>query len=476
MELGYIDDTATMDLDQCLMENKERHRSPIIHLPELFMYEYSYSDVLECANNFKSCIMDKADDPVVNTVNYYTNKYKDKIAPEALNGICDIIYENAYSIFHIGKDGTTYMVSLNNEEPTVCVDSVCLNWNQLPDQAYDMIVKWKKENATVSFDEFSRRLFNKFHDEDYVLNKNLRNILASNSDRKDSFNRVPSYSYALEDADETYNLDDNYIEAIDHYRVDEYVLSPATEAPGDDALNDLENMTGNTNASTAGRGRRGRSGGSTRGRKDPLDNLEEMSNEPDAGTEEDQAQAPETSDDTEEGETVDIAQMTSDQMEANGDETSDEQAADDDTDDMNETGDDTGADTTDLDTEDSTETDEEKELLNNPESKETYRKRFIALYKHINDIIETLERFNPAYNVKSTSEYYTVQNDAHRLKTAIYKICTERIQKMETVDVMKAYLTANYAYDSIGEMLKEFFKHYKAEQKNVKGPKEFKHS
>ena len=85
MSLEGAYDTTILDLDQCLMENKTRHRSPIIHLPELFMYGYEYKDVLECANNFKSCSLDKSDDPVVNTVNYYSHKYEGKIAPESLN-------------------------------------------------------------------------------------------------------------------------------------------------------------------------------------------------------------------------------------------------------------------------------------------------------------------------------------------------------------------------------------------------------
>lgn len=481
MGISYIDDTTALDLDQCLMENKERHRSPIIHLPEIFMYEYSYSDVLECANNFKSCSMDKTDDPVVNTVNYYNAKYKNKINPNALNAICDIIYENAYSIFHIDKGGTTYLMSLNSEKPTVCIDSVCLNWNQLPDTSYDMIVTWKKCNPNMSFDEFSRRMFNKFHDDDYVLNKSLKNIIDGNSDRCDSFNRMPSYSYAMEDA-ETYNLDDNFIETMDHYKVNEFELSPATEAPADDGISELEQMSGN-NTSNSGRGRRGRSGGTTRGsRRNPVDDLEDMTNEPDGGTEPDRRRTPTTNDDTDDGEVVDVAQMTRDRMEENGEQTPEDQASEDD---LGEgeglpEGDEEGGDegdeepteepTSDDDApdEENTESDEEKEILNNPESKEVYRKRFIALYKHINDIIDTLERFSPAYNVKSTNEYYTVQNDIHRLKTAIYKICTEKIQKMETVDVMKAYLTANYAYDSIGEILKDFFKHYHIEQKHAK--------
>jgi hypothetical protein len=445
MAFDYVNDSATMDLDQCLMENHARHRSPIIHLPEIFMYQYSCEDVMECANNFKSCSMDNSTDPVVNTVNYYTKKYENKIAPDALNAICELIYENAYAIFHIGKDGTTYMTSMNSEEPTVCIDSVCLNWNQLPDNAYDMQVMWKTGNKMLSYDLFAKQLFDKFHDEDYVMNRGLKNILSSNPERLECFNKMPSFTYAAEDADEDYDLLANELESRKHYKISEFTFSPAQEAPIDDALDDLDTMSG----------------------KPPQGNA----NRP-----------PENMDNTADGRQVeDIAQATNDQMEADGSRTSEDMANEEEPEDAPDTeGEDEGEGEEDPegnpedeeldpaeDPEDEEDTEDEK-LLNDPETKEVYRKRFIALYKHINDIIDTLERFTPAYNVNCTADYYNVQNSAHRLKSAIYKICTEKMKDMQTVDVMKAYLTANYAYDSIGVMLKDFFHKYHIERKKAK--------
>lgn len=406
------------------------------------MYQYSCEDVMECANNFKSCSMDNNTDPVVNTINYYSKKYDGKIHQDALNAICEIIYENAYAIFHIGKDGTTYMASLNSEEPTICIDSVCLNWNQLPNNAYDMQVMWKTGNKMLSYDLFAKQLFDKFHDEDYVMNRGLKNILASNSERRECFNKMPDFSYAAEDT-EDYDLLMNEIEARKHYKISEYTLSRATEAPIDDELDNLETMSGRPPQTDANR-------------------------------------TPQTTDDTADARVTDIAQMTNDRMEANsGQSTEDMVNEDEGTDEEDqapaegeenpEDDESMGEDLDLTDAEDENPEDEEDKTLNDPETKEVYRKRFVALYKHINDIIETLERFTPAYDVKCTVDYYNVQNSVHRLKQAIYKICTEKMKDMETVDVMKAYLTANYAYDSIGVMLKDFFKRYRVERKNAKG-------
>ena len=472
-------DTSVMDLDQCLLENKNRHRSPIIHLPEIFMYGYEYKDVLECANNFKSCALDKSDDPVVNTVNYYSQKYANKIKPDALNTILDIIYENAYSIFHIGKDGTNYLASMKDGNQDICIDSVCLQWKELPDNAYDVKLLWDKINKKLSYDDFAKRMFDLFHSDEYVMNKGLKNILNMDQDVNDNFNRMPSYSYAIEDTSEIYDLEMNEIEALDHEKNNEIVLSKATEAPEDesDGLSDLENMT---NPKKPTKQKRQRSA-------DPISDLENMS-----GGNDDSQKAPTTNDNTEDGQVVDIAKMTNDRMTEDGGQTSEQLAEGEDLDapaqdeeNPDETGDEPTDDTEgDMnpdegldDTPEEDNTDEEQsdaELLNNPESKEVYRKRFIALYKHINDVIETLERFTPAYNVKCTGDYYNIQNDMYRLRTAIYKICTDRIKDMQTVDVMNAYLTANYAYDSIGELLKEFFRRYRTERGQMKISKHFK--
>lgn len=466
MNLENNYDATIVDLDQCLMENKIRHRSPIIHLPELFMYKYSYQDVVECANNFKSCVFDKADDPVVNTVNYYSHKYENIIPSASLNEILDIIYENAYSIFHIDKDGTTYMASLLDNNPTICIDSVCLNWNQMPDNQCDVRVLWKTKNQTWSFEDFAKTMFDKVHDKDYHMNKNLAKILGINQDVKDNFDTMPYFTYASEESNTLDDFDISALEAITFDFDDDDI---AMEAPGD-GLSDLENMTSDAPAKPTRGGRRRRQRSA-----DPVGDLENMTNE-DAP---DNERAPTTNDNTAEGNEVDIAQMTNDQMEQNGDANTEELANDETNEDAidaegeeappeegeepTEGEDDLGMDETPED-DTSDENEDDEKLLNNPESKEGYRKRFIALYKHINDVIDTLERFTPAFDVKCTNDYYTIQNDMYRLKTAIYKICTEKIKDMQTVDVMNAYLTANYAYDSMGEMLKEFFKHYRTER------------
>lgn len=499
MNLEGAYDSTTLDLDQCLMENKNRHRSPIIHLPEIFMYGYEFKDVLECANNFKSCSLDRSDDPVVNTVNYYSHKYEEKVKPEELESVLDMIYEHAYAIFHIAKDGTTYLASVKEDADDICIDSVCLQWNQMPDQNCDVQVAWSKNNKFMKYDEFAKSMFDKFHSEGYKMNKSLKKILDIDQDVKDRFDKMPYFSYAVEDSD---NLDftdvfesinDDLLnidfDDLDTEKENEFVLSIATEAPGDeggsDGLSDLENMSSsNTTRQSGSRKRAKRS-------SDPLGDLENMSGANDTPKAAEDNQRAQTTDDTSNARSVDVAQMTNDRMQEAGDTSSEDQITGDDAggggvpmpdegegapeDDANldeePTEDDDGTDPSlanDTDTADKNEEENDEALLNDPESKETYRKRFIALYKHINDVIDTLERFTPAYDVKCTSDYYTIQNDMYRLKTAIYKICTEKIKDMQTVDVMNAYLTANYAYDSIGEMLKEFFKRYHTERMHDK--------
>lgn len=493
MNLEGAYDSTTLDLDQCLMENKTRHRSPIIHLPEIFMYGYEFKDVLECANNFKSCSLDRSDDPVVNTVKYYSQKYDGKIDAESLDTILDIIYEHAYAIFHIDKDGTTYLASVKEDADDICIDSVCLQWNQMPDQNCDVRILWSKHNKSMNFEKFSKEMFDKFHSDDYQMNKSLKKILDVDQDTKDRFNKMPTVSYAIEEtAFESFEFDDELFDLsfddLAEEKENEFVLSVATEAPGDDGLGDLENMSGGGNATRQARHKRARRS------SDPIGDLENMSegDTPEAAENNKRAQS---TDDTPTGRSVDVAQMTNDRMQETGDTSSEDQLTDDNAgggeeapapDEGGEEGEDAPADEENPDDagaedegEDPGETDdaagdEESEdedntkLLNDPESKETYRKRFIALYKHINDVIDTLENFTPAYDMKCTNDYYTIQNDMYRLRTAIYKICTERIKDMQTVDVMNAYLTANYAYDSIGEMLKEFFKHYRTERMHNK--------
>ena len=96
----------------------------------------------------------------------------------------------------------------------------------------------------------------------------------------------------------------------------------------------------------------------------------------------------------------------------------------------------------------------------------------MVLYKNVSDVIETLEAFTPEYNSPFVSKYYQIQTDLTRLKTAISKICTDRINSMDVTDVMNAYASANIVYDTICKMLDEFMKEYDREREKLVGKRQ----
>ena len=84
-------------LEELFIGNKNSHRSPIINLPEILMFKYDEDDLVKCGENFRECQFAKDDDPVNNTVRYYTDKFQDAFSQPALNKILEIIINNIFA-------------------------------------------------------------------------------------------------------------------------------------------------------------------------------------------------------------------------------------------------------------------------------------------------------------------------------------------------------------------------------------------
>lgn len=455
-------------LDWCLSENKITHRSPIIHLPEVFIYNYSAQDVAQCGANFKQCEISNDEDPVNNTIQYYCEKFGNKIPQPAMNKLLEIIMNNKFSIFHINREAL-YLVSLIPNQPIkICKDIVCVNLqnqNSLPQTADQMEDMWNEKNTCDDFNVFLTKLYQEFHSDGYVISENIRRLMNYNSDYADNFNKQPAYEYAIE-FDDDMEENDAVLESMFESSIDDdfpdQEYEPATEARKtqstqdkiESGLNSLEKMSGTDGADTDENAPESKPSRQSSG------NVADIASETDERMEQDGNQS--SDEIIEQSEDEDDSNDTED---TGGNDIDDEANNEDDSEMDNE--DDNDVDD-DIDNTDEGETDIDKELddaIDDPDAKVKYKQRFINLYKHIDDVIDTLETFTPDYTSKYVHEYYALQSNIRRLKTAIFKICTKKIGTMSTVDVMKAYLTANFAYDTIAQMLKDFMSQYEKERK-----------
>ena len=132
-------------------------------------------------------------------------------------------------------------------------------------------------------------------------------------------------------------------------------------------------------------------------------------------------------------------------------------------------GGDDGSDSDDTGTDDDTNLDNTtgSDPLRSIDTKIAYKKKFTMLYGVIIDSITTMESFSPAYNNKTASEYYEIENGLARLRDIIYDICTVKINKMTVDTVLHQYTLCNMAYDTLTRKLKEFSDKYNAEQRKL---------
>lgn len=484
-----FDDFSELDdLDWVLTTNKDEHRSPIMHLPEVLIYEYDMQDIIQCGNNFRECSMPKDDNPVNNTVEYYANKFGDSMPQSTLNELLNIIMTNKLSIFHTSPEAI-YMVSLTpGERALICKDSLT------PTGACNAIESgeelesiWEEKNAFMTYNEFINDIYTVMHSEDYQLSGNMKKLISANEDYKENFFKQPSFEYSYEEdeivepVNESYDGFDDFDEddfdisdyAYEDYSDFELDLTPATEARKRAASPEDKVASG-------------------------LDKLEDMSKEEDTSPEVAKNNTPEVSDDTQDAEDsgaddISVGDAVNARLKEAGRATTsdvidegEDAAGEDDGEEPNEDGegetDDMGDDSTDTSLDDENdepeEDDTDKEIedaIDDPDAKQKYKDRFVNLYNHIKDTIDSLEGFSPQFNSKYTGEFYAIQTNLHRLKAAIYKICTKKIPRMSTLEIMKAYTTANYAYDTIAQMLKEFAKQYSRDRRrNAKKTKDLK--
>lgn len=444
------------DLDSVLSMNRDNHRSPIIYLPEILIYDYGMEDVLECANNFRECQLPKDDNPVNNTLEFYTDKFGKTIPQPVLNKILEIIIDNKYSIFHVNDD-SIYLISLKpGAEVCVCQDKLTPNFESYITNcaADDLTQHWDDICITSNYNDFIHNLYNTIHSGNYKMSKNLIRLLKMNEDYMDNFNRQPAFEYAY---NEEAFADGPWFDDSDRYDVFEPVTEARRQASPEEnvanGLDSLERMSGKGQGNAEG--------------EDVPQNMDNTRDARNSGADTINAEAEANERLKERGmpTTDDIKEENEEN--AGGDE---EGAPEDGGEGEDAPADDTGDEPDDGADAEPEEPDTDKEIddaIDDPNAKKKYKDRFVNLYKHISDTIDSLETFSPDYTLKFTDEYFAIQSNLHRLKAAIYKICTKKINDMSTVDVMKAYTTANYAYDTIAQMLKEFAKQYNRERKSV---------
>ena len=129
--------------------------------------------------------------------------------------------------------------------------------------------------------------------------------------------------------------------------------------------------------------------------------------------------------------------------------------------------DESDGDDTNTDTDTNLDTNAGSDPLRSIDTKIAYKKKFTMLYGVIIDSITTMESFSPAYNNKTASEYYEIENGLARLRDIIYDICTVKINKMTVDTVLHQYTLCNMAYDTLTRKLKEFSDKYNAEQRKL---------
>ena len=434
-------------LDELFTGNKNSHRSPIINLPEILMFKYDEDDIIKCGENFRECQLPKDADPVNNTVRYYTDRFQHNFSQPALNKLLEIILNNKYSIFHIDPEAI-YMISVDPEHDSAdqfCIDRLTIklsdpnnkiNASQLASDKFENM--WKSENTTYNFNNFSQYLYDLIHSKGYHINNEILALAKYNDDYMDNLEIRPAfeagefdYDFALEAKQQSpthFDIAGN----VDAY-LNESKLSTADTLVGDRL--DVSK--------------------SSRTAPPPEDDPNN------------QQQAPQEADPNQPQEGED-----SNQQPQEGEENPEEEQE------QNPEGEEEQPQDDQQQQEEQPQEEEQpppspgEELLNDPEAKPKYRLKFVLLYKNINDVIETLESFTPEYNSAFVAKYYQIQTNLAKLKTAIYKICTDRINKMEVADVMKAYASANITYDILSKMLDEFIKEYDREREKLIGKRQ----
>lgn len=386
---------TTPQLDKLFMTNKFSHRCPIINVPEIIIYKYTLEDLIECGKNFRECAMPKDDDPINNTVRYYTDKCERKYSQAVLNRLLEKIIDNKYAIFSMDEKWV-YLISLDTEnEPTICMDSLCKNPTKIEEAAI-FEKEWDKSSLILSYDEFISKLKALINSPIYRLNKDMRAIVNSNSEYKDQLSATEAVDYDIAmEADDVVDIAAN-----------------TTAALNNDGTDTVENMNGEEPQQA------------------PQNQDGNDENQEPIGGEDDSEEANVESNDEENPEDM---------------ESEDEEPAE----------------------EEETETTDEKfanEILNDPAAKIKFRAKFVYLYKHIQDVSNTLQQFTPEFNSKFVPQYYDIQLNLTKLSESIYKLCTEKIPQMEVLDIMKAYTAANMAYDTLGKMMDNFATSYDKER------------
>lgn len=430
-------------LDDTLWYNKRIHKSPLTYLQEVLMYEYDMNDIMECGYNFKDIAVSECDDGISNTLCYYVDKLSSLGCPQnQIESILNKIRERRYSIFYIDKKlQLIYLVSLNpfsNNE--ICIDPSINYFKSNPtsmstSNAGDM---WLDMVSEMSFSNFKNKIYSDYSESCDNLGE-IWDLIRSNNDYMVRVGIQPCN--ALESADFD-NYDNDFIIGQS--------LSPATEArktksPEDkieDGLSELEKMSNGED--TGGTG------------SNVIDNTKEARDS--------------------DSNVIDAAKATSDKLEEDGQDSPDD-IGDTGTDETDGTEDD--GEQPDLDTDDESpeeddmgeedddstdDTESPEDALHDPDAKRKYHLKLKKLYKYINDSIDALGAFTPAYNFDFVSNYYEIQNNFARLRDAIFKICTEKIDNMDVVDLMNKYASACMTYDSLLAMLREFVDKYKKER------------
>ena len=426
-------------LDDILIYNKKIHKSPLTYLQEILMYDYSINDLIECGYNYKDIAVSECNDGLSNTLSYYAEKLSNiGCTQQQIEDVLYQIREKRYSIFYIdNKLQRIYLISLNPyNKYDICIDQSMSYFQSNSNSIGNAGAAWNNMICELPYNVFKNKLYTEFS-ERHANTGEIWELIQSNNEYMCRVGIRPSFTT------ESVEFDNNYNDFIISG-----VLSPATEAP-----------KAKTPAQKV---------------EDGLSALEKMSSgEDDGGTSPNN-----TIDNTKEArardnEIIDAAQATSDKLENDGQDSPDDVGEDDTNDDAEPTENDESPDENDgVDEDDNIEEDmSSDDVLNDIETRKKYHLKLKKLYKYINDSIDALGAFTPAYNFEFVSNYYDIQNNFARLRDAIFKICTEKINDMDVVDIMKKYANACMAYDSLLAMLREFVDRYKKEQdkRNKKG-------
>lgn len=429
-------------LDDTLLYNKRIHKSPLTYLQEILMYDYDINDIIECGYNYKDIAVSECDDGISNTLSYYAEKLTNAgCTQRQIESVLHMLKEKRYSIFYIdNKSQRIYLVSLNPySNLDICIDPSMKYFQSNSVMTGDISSAWSDMICELTFNEFKNKIYTEFS-ESYANTGEIWDLIQSNNEYMTRVGIQPSY------ATESIGFDNHYNDFVIGKS-----LSPATEAPKaktpaqkvEDGLSELERMSDSDNEADTGT-----NAGNT------IDNTREARDR--------------------DNEIIDAAQATSDKLEEDGQDSPDdvgEDGGEEPTEDNEESPDEGG------DAEDDESMDEESpedNALNDLETRKKYHLKLKKLYKYINDSIDALATFTPAYNFEFVSTYYDIQNNFARLRDAIFKICTEKINDMDVVDIMKKYANACMAYDSLLAMLREFVDKYRKERDNrdKKAPKQ----